>query len=392
MALSLAPLPILAFRDNNGNPANGYKLFTYQAGGAIKQATYTDSGGLTPNSNPIILNARGECSVWLTQNITYKFVLAPPTDTDPPTNPIWSADNINQGISNITSDVAPSVDATYSLGTTVLRWLNVIISGAFKIVNSSFAMAFQLGQNLSANRTVTIPDSTLLLGGSIVYFQRTNYVFTTREAGATLVNDAATTLTYTLNNGIFLPGTEIQIEQIAANGTITVTAGAGVTLYDYKSGTTVASFPVLMGERIKIKHLGGDNWSIDYHVQSGSFVATLTGFTAATTGTVFYSISGDMVTLYSAAITGTSNSTTMTMAGLPTIILPFSSKEVTCSSLEDNSVTGLGGSVLCQSGGFTFNLARTDTVANKLNYLSTGFTAANVKGITNGWSISYSRK
>lgn len=394
MALSLAPLPILAFLNNNGTPLVGGKLFTYAAGGTVKQATYTDSTGATPNTNPVILNARGECSVWFTQNVTYKLVLAPATDTDPPTNAIWTQDNLNSGISNITSDVNPSIDNTYSLGALTLRWLNVLISGAFKIINSSFTMAIQLGQNLSANRQVTIPDSTILLGGSTVYFQRTNYVMGFKDAGATLVNDTAATVSYTINQNTFLTGQEIQVEQVILNGIINVTAGAGIAIYDYQNATFVTSVPVRLGERLKFKHLGGDVWTVGFHAQSGSFTGTLTAMTAGTTGTVFYSITGDMVTLYATAtITGTSNGTTMTMTGLPPIVTPLNNKEVPCSSLEDNSVVGLGGSCLVQNtGAIVFNLSRTDLTANKVQNTNLNFTAANVKGIIAAWSISYSRK
>jgi hypothetical protein len=81
----------------NGIPASGAKVFTYAAGSSTKQTTYTDEGGLVPQSNPIILNARGEPDnpISLTEVILYKFVLAPSTDTDPPTSPIRTVDDIS---------------------------------------------------------------------------------------------------------------------------------------------------------------------------------------------------------------------------------------------------------------------------------------------------------
>lgn len=93
VAVNLSPDPVQSFRDNNGNPLSGGKLFTYAAGTTTKQATYTDSTGTTQNANPVILNSRGEASVWLASG-GYKFVLSPSTDSDPPTNPIWTQDNI----------------------------------------------------------------------------------------------------------------------------------------------------------------------------------------------------------------------------------------------------------------------------------------------------------
>ena len=94
LADTLSPTPKLKFFDNNGNPLNGGLLFTYSAGTNTKTATYVDSAGVTQNTNPIVLDFRGECDVWIPPNVAYKYVLAPPTDTDPPTNPLWSVDQI----------------------------------------------------------------------------------------------------------------------------------------------------------------------------------------------------------------------------------------------------------------------------------------------------------
>lgn len=100
----LSPIPVLRFYSNIGLPLVGGKLFTYVAGTTTKIATYTDSTGGTPNTNPIILNFRGEANVWLDPTLTYKFVLAGPLDTDPPTNPIWSVDNIS-ALGGLTQDI-----------------------------------------------------------------------------------------------------------------------------------------------------------------------------------------------------------------------------------------------------------------------------------------------
>ena len=50
--VNLAPVPKLQF-SQNGVPLAGGKLYTYAAGTMTKQATYIDSTGVTPNSNPI---------------------------------------------------------------------------------------------------------------------------------------------------------------------------------------------------------------------------------------------------------------------------------------------------------------------------------------------------
>lgn len=90
----LSPVPKLTFLDNNGRPLVGGLLFTYEAGTSNKIDTYQDEGG-TLNTNPVVLDFRGEANVWIDPQLTYKFILAPRGDTDPPTKPIWSVDDIS---------------------------------------------------------------------------------------------------------------------------------------------------------------------------------------------------------------------------------------------------------------------------------------------------------
>lgn len=97
MAVKLAFNKVEQFADGNGLPYSGAKLFTYTAGSTTKQTTYTESTGTTPNTNPIVLDSSGRLPqpIWLTTGVNYKFVLAPAADTDPPTSPIWTLDNIS---------------------------------------------------------------------------------------------------------------------------------------------------------------------------------------------------------------------------------------------------------------------------------------------------------
>jgi len=104
MTTQLSPLAVQKFFDSNAIPLVGGKLFTYIAGTSTPQVTYTDSTGGTPNTNPIILNSRGECNVWLTPGQAYKFVLQ-----DAAGNVIWSIDNI---FSSVTSDFAINLAST----------------------------------------------------------------------------------------------------------------------------------------------------------------------------------------------------------------------------------------------------------------------------------------
>jgi hypothetical protein len=85
---ALATPPKLQFLDSNGAPLVGGKLYTYAAGTTTPLASYTDSSGNTANTNPIILDSRGEASVWLGTTL-YKMALYDSTNVL-----IWTVDNI----------------------------------------------------------------------------------------------------------------------------------------------------------------------------------------------------------------------------------------------------------------------------------------------------------
>ncbi len=90
---TIAPQPKLQFFDANGDPLVGGKLYSYVAGTTTPQATYTDESGSTTNTNPVILDSRGEASVWFGTG-TYKLKLTTATDVD-----VWTVDNIGSDIS-----------------------------------------------------------------------------------------------------------------------------------------------------------------------------------------------------------------------------------------------------------------------------------------------------
>jgi len=90
MALLSLP-PKLQFFDNNGLPLVGGKLYTYEAGTTTPKDTFLNETGNVYNTNPIILDSRGEALVWLASG-KYKFVLATAENVE-----LWSVDNISGG-------------------------------------------------------------------------------------------------------------------------------------------------------------------------------------------------------------------------------------------------------------------------------------------------------
>jgi hypothetical protein len=73
------------FFDNNGDPLSGGKVYTYAAGTTTPQATYTTSAGNVAHANPIVLDSAGRVpsggEIWLTDVVSYKFLLTNSTGT-----------------------------------------------------------------------------------------------------------------------------------------------------------------------------------------------------------------------------------------------------------------------------------------------------------------------
>lgn len=144
MSAYLSGVPKLQFFDTDGNPLVGGRLYTYAAGTTTPLATYTNVSGSTPHTNPIILDARGETSVWLA-NSSYKFVLK---DADDVT--IWTVDDITsstvitQLLAANGTAAAPSYTFTNDTSTGIflgaVNQLGVAVGGVARIAVSNTAM------------------------------------------------------------------------------------------------------------------------------------------------------------------------------------------------------------------------------------------------------------
>jgi hypothetical protein len=167
----LGPKPQIEL--SSGIPMVGGKLFTYVAGSVnTKTTTYTDSTGTVANTNPLILNSLGQpaTEIWIPAGVAVKHVLAPSTDTDPPTSPVWSVDNL-RGI----NDTSVTID----------QW----VSGpapTFASINS-FTVAGDQTSIFHVGRRVKVADSATTKYGRITVTSYDGVSLTT----VTLANDGA---------------------------------------------------------------------------------------------------------------------------------------------------------------------------------------------------------
>jgi microcystin-dependent protein len=144
----------MQFTTTAGAPLVGGKVYTYAAGTTSALATYTDSTGATANTNPVILNTRGEAAIWLSP-ASYKFALRDANDT-----PIWTADNLGGlNISPAFTGVPTAPTATGGTNTTQ------IATTAFVQLSATAAIPVG-GIILWSGSVATIPAGWLLCNGA----------------------------------------------------------------------------------------------------------------------------------------------------------------------------------------------------------------------------------
>ena len=143
----LTPSPKTAFVDAAGEPLVGGQLYTYIAGTTTLQTTYTDATAATANTNPIILDSRGEANVWLGGAI-YKFVLR---DADGAL--IWTVDNISAP----TAAVSPVLSGNVTIDSNTS-------SPALKITQTGTGPVLRVQDSADPDATPFLIDATGQVG------------------------------------------------------------------------------------------------------------------------------------------------------------------------------------------------------------------------------------
>jgi hypothetical protein len=251
----LSPVPKQSFLDNNGKPLVGGQLFTYAAGTTTKIATYEDEGG-SPNTNPVILDYRGEANVWLDPALTYKFTLAPRDDTDPPTNPIWTVDNI--AANQLTREIVgralwPRSQAEIDAGVTPVfyyyPWLNVKRYGALGNFDPStgvgtddrqaFVDAMNVAMASVGGAEVIVPDGDYYMGtGNIAFNAVTNPASAQVAIGVAGNPGSATNITVRGQGATIYVGKSGQSWAVYCSQGVRIT---GLKFFGYTGGTLGSS-------------------------------------------------------------------------------------------------------------------------------------------------------
>jgi len=330
MSVTLSPPPKLQFFDSNGNPLSGGLLYSYTAGTSTPLATYNDASGTTYNTNPVILDSRGEADVWLGA-ASYKFKLATAANVE-----LWTVDNIGggdqfgtvqfltgvSGSDTITATVTSSSFIAYAAG----QMFNFVAAGT----NATSSVTLNL--NGLGAKTVTKKGTLVLAAGDILAGQV-----------ITVVYDGAR---FQITNAVYLSAPP-------PIGDVTPNTGAFTTL-----NTTGFLGVITAAPTCAVDVTGGIKTSrvavtapaaTDGNIFSGSYtpaqVSTNTNIASVTFGASSYMRVGDMLTVIgSVSITSTASATdTILLMSLPIASNFFSSRNL--SGTGASTSTGVYGSV-----------------------------------------------
>ena len=188
MTVNISPAGGVAaqFFTDDGVPLAGGKLYSYAAGSSTFQATYTTSSGAIARTNPIILNSAGRVpsggEIWLTGNLSYKFILNDSTDVT-----IASYDNVS-GIGDTTSLLAFEALLAGSTGASLVGYLPA--SGPATTVQPTLIALQAQDANLTALASINGGQIAGLrnrvINGSMATDQRNSGAAQTITAGAAL--------------------------------------------------------------------------------------------------------------------------------------------------------------------------------------------------------------
>lgn len=104
---------------DDGTPLIGGLLYTYVSGTTTNKATYTDSTLASPNTNPVVLDARGEADVWMGSG-AYTFVLKTSdgvtVDSADGVSPAATSGELAAIDAQLRADLSSTADAAHGAG------------------------------------------------------------------------------------------------------------------------------------------------------------------------------------------------------------------------------------------------------------------------------------
>ncbi len=286
----LTPSAKQQFFSDAGVPLVGGKVYTYAAGTTTPLATFQDSTGTVSNTNPIILDSRGEANIWLSPSLAYKFILKDANDA-----PIWTVDNINLGINFANVIITGGTINGVTIGNITPG------SGAFTTLSASGNVTFngsgqlQIPAGTTANRSTTPTNGMIRYNTTLGQYEGNKAVAGQSISSITSVGTLATLTTATahgLSTGDYVTISGVTPSNYNSSYIITVT---GATTFQYTmvsspggSATVLGSYVAQIWSQIGGGATGGGNDQV--FVENNQTVTTSytipVGKNAMTTGPI----------------------------------------------------------------------------------------------------------
>lgn len=160
--------PYSYFADANGAPLAGGFVYTYAAGTTTPQNSYTDSTGITPAANPVVLDSAGRATIWLSGS--YKIVVK-----DSLGNTIVTTDNITS-----TGDMTKAV---YDAANVAEQVVGLTATQTFTNKSTSTLPSSGLSANSVANMAAVVNS---MVGGCINKFRNGTFDVWQRGTSGTI--------------------------------------------------------------------------------------------------------------------------------------------------------------------------------------------------------------
>jgi len=175
MALaSILPLPRAVFYDANGNPLGAGLVYTYVPGTTTPKTSWQDSGEVTPNANPITLDAAGSCLLYGAGSYALNV-----TDSLGNAIPAYSGLTFDTATS---AGISPVMVPVVGAATIAIAQANLGVPGVFNIMNTAYAggadptgvadstpaiQAAVAAAQTAGGGIVWVPPGTFLVNGTI---------------------------------------------------------------------------------------------------------------------------------------------------------------------------------------------------------------------------------
>ena len=268
--VSHRPYPKFKAFDSAGNALAGGKLYTYAAGTSTALATYSEYTGVTPNANPVVLDAAGEADVYFSP-VNYKLVLKNSSDVIQ-----WTVDNFAGSPYPVTDEWL-----TYVHTWTLVSATQVTTTGdqtAKYPVNSAIRAVCTGGTYYGVITGSAYTSVTTLT----VDFESGSF-----DSGVAASSTVSVGVTQTSSPALYFAQTAINAPGTSATSVTSLTIGTGS-----QSLTVQASKSFVVGMSVKIAYTNdGTTWMhgdiTAYNSSTGALVVNVTNIQGSGTQTAW---------------------------------------------------------------------------------------------------------